>query len=119
MTRRAIGDLCSAKVWPRYFADSKRTALELEIVKEQAGALGIAGKKLHLSLEAYVTAELQAFPGKNEDKLLSAIAEAVYGLLLQREFLGFIEGNLEWICSSYRIPDKAMPLLGRTNKSQE
>jgi hypothetical protein len=90
----------------------KRTALELDIVKEQASALGIAGRKLQCALDAFATAELRGFPEENADRLLDAIAEAAYGLLLQREFLGFIEGNLAWVRSCYDIPDRAMALLG-------
>lgn len=102
---------------------SKRSAhsvLEVEIVKEQASALGRAGRKLRLSLERY-----QQSQGKDshkdisstlEDPNLLEISNNVWELMLQREFLGFTENNLQWVLSNYVIPQLALDRLGLHNK---
>ena len=93
---------------------SSNTGLELEIVKEQASALGRAGRKLRLSLEryqAFVDTETNKASG---EKLIEDISEKVWALILQREFLGFIEGNLEWVVANYHIPKQALQKMGAT-----
>lgn len=91
---------------------SSYSAVELEIVREQASALGRAGKKLRISLEAY-QAQLDGCASCDQlNQLLHAIANNVWELMLQREFVGFIDGNLTWITNNYLIPDDAITLIG-------
>jgi hypothetical protein len=90
----------------------KHTALELEIFKEQATALGAAGKKLRLSIQKFASAKSEGFPKNNEAVLLEDMAESFYALVIQREFAGFIEANIEWVRKHYSIPDEVMSLMG-------
>jgi len=95
---------------------SNNTSLELAIVKEQASALGRVGRTLRLSLEryqAFVDTETNKASGK---KLIQDISENVWALILQREFLGFIEENLEWVVANYHIPKQALQKLGSIEK---
>lgn len=95
---------------------SKLNSVELEIFKEKATALGRAGKKLRISLEEY---ERLITKQANSEKLNQAIAEisdSVWQLILQREFLGFTEKNIDWIREHYVIPDEAISRIGRSNQ---
>ena len=96
-------------------SSSKHTALELEIAREQASALGRTGRKLRLSLEAYQGSLDQDLSAEQKNKLLTEIANNVWALLLQREFIGFVEGNLSWVRSNYVIPEQAIKMLGKQN----
>ena len=87
---------------------------ELEIRKEQASALGRAGRKLRLSLEDFQKTRPAQLSAKQEQALLQTISNNVWQLVLQREFLGFIEGNLDWVQQHYNIPPKAISALGGT-----
>lgn len=88
-------------------------AVELEVVREQASALGRAGKKSQLSLERYKR------PVKNDADTLrlkisiDEISSNVWELILQREFLGFTQNNLRWVKTHYMIPDEAINQLGK------
>lgn len=94
-------------------SSSRHTALELEIAKEQASSLGRSGKKLRLSLEKYQNKlNLNLSPDQRND-LLSEIAENVWALVLQREFIGFVEGNLKWVRENYVIPEEIFNMLGK------
>lgn len=100
-------------------SSSRHSAIELQIVKEQASALGRAGRKLRLSLERYqlMVCENQ---GSNEndgshqerDSILE-ISNNVWELMLQREFLGFTENNFHWINQNYNVPEPVLVRLGQ------
>lgn len=90
--------------------------LELEIMQDHASALGQAGRKLKNVLKSYQLEKKSDFPGNNEDSLIQSIADAVYHLMLQREFIGFVEDNIKWIQKSYDIPQDALKRLGAKNK---
>jgi len=97
-------------------------AIELELVKEQATALGRAGRKLRLSLEHYQSIYEQIDkatqttkhkqPTKQERDSIVEIANNVWELILQREFVGFTENNLHWVRDKYYIPEAALKRLG-------
>lgn len=88
-------------------------AIELELAKEQATSLGRAGRKLQVSLENY-NKVVKEQPGSLEDQaMIKEISANVWELMIQREFVGFIDGNLEWVKDNYVIPEKAIMLLGR------
>ena len=97
---------------------SSNTSLELAIVKEQASALGRAGRKLRLSLERYQAFVDTQTTKASRKKLIEDISENVWALILQREFLGFIEGNLEWVVANYHIPKQALHRMGVTERRE-
>lgn len=92
---------------------SQFSAIELEIVREQASALGRAGKKLRLSLEEYQVKLDDGVSRDHRSALLKSIANNVWELVLQREFVGFIDGNLAWITANYVVPKEAIALIGQ------
>ena len=85
----------------------KLSELELEIVDIQSSSLGIAGKKLRQSIDEYETAKTKLFPKNNQTLLLQKVADNTYELMLQREFIGFIDGSSEWIKKHYGVPQEA------------
>lgn len=91
---------------------NKHGAVELEIAREQASALGRAGKKLRISLEIYESKRVEVVSEKEEQALISDISDNLWGLMLQREFLGFTNDNISWIKSNYVIPEAAIKKLG-------
>ena len=101
-------------------SSSRHSAIELQIVKEQASALGRAGRKLRLSLERYQLMFCDN-QGSNEndcshqerDSILE-ISDNVWELMLQREFLGFTENNFKWINQNYNVPEPVLVRLGQS-----
>ena len=83
------------------------------MVKEQASALGRAGKKLRLSLEKYQHHLEHDLSLEQENDFFNEIADNVWELVLQREFIGFVHGNLIWVKENYVIPSEALNRLGR------
>ncbi|MFT5137216.1 MAG: hypothetical protein ACI8XV_002253 [Arenicella sp.] len=94
-------------------SSSRHTALELEIAREQASTLGRAGRKLRLSLEEYECSLDHGLSKEQKNIFLTEIAKDVWALLLQREFVGFVEGNLNWVMGNYVIPEEAIKMLGK------
>ena len=92
---------------------SQHSAIELEIAREQASALGRAGRKLRISLEHYENRRHDILSVSEEKSLIKEVSENVWALILQREFLGFIEDNMKWVRENYVIPDAAIENLGR------
>lgn len=92
---------------------SQHSAIELEVVKEQASALGRSGKKLRLSLEKYQAFLEYDHSPEEQHKLIEEISNNVWELILQREFLGFTDNNLQWVRQNYLIPDEAINTLGK------
>lgn len=97
----------------------KNGAIELAIAKEQATALGRAGRKLRLSLEQYSKLLEKDLATGEREVAIDEISANTWALVLQREFLGFVDGNLEWVLEHYHIPKKALNKLGSaiTNRS--
>lgn len=92
---------------------SRHSAVELEIVREHASALGRTGRKLRISLENYEKRRHRNINELEEKALIQEISENVWALVLQREFLGFVENNVKWVRANYVIPDAAIRNLGR------
>ncbi|MEM7359907.1 MAG: DUF6665 family protein [Pseudomonadota bacterium] len=88
------------------------TPVEQEILKEQATSLGRAGRKLRLSLEKYERLHRTDMPSGARSVMFDEIANAVWELMLQREFVGFTEGNLTWVKDHYVIPVEALNQMG-------
>lgn len=88
------------------------TALEAEIAREQATALGLTGRRLDVSLARY-RRELLGNPGAARRRhLLEAVAADVAALIVQRELAGLVHENLDWVLGSYDIPEAALRQLG-------
>lgn len=91
----------------------KMNALELEITKEKSTALGIAGKKLRDSIAKYRQATShKGVASKERDRLLASVLANVQALTVQRELLGFIHDNMDWINQAYDVPKEALAKLG-------
>lgn len=93
-------------------ASGQPNAIELELAKEKATSLGRAGRKLELSLENYNNLLAKNLSEDEESRLISEISSNVWELMLQREFVGFVEGNLQWIRDNYVIPERVIKLMG-------
>lgn len=94
-------------------------ALQYELMREQAGALGRAGSKLESALQNYhnFIAKFGSSDTTKIDILLDDIAAKLWALALQRELIGFHHDNIEWIRRTFDIPDAALGRLGaRTAK---
>lgn len=87
--------------------------IQLEIAREQAEALGLAGKKLQQSIDRFN----DTFDGEKlsgtESGLIDEIAERAWALLVQRELLGFRHENLQWIRERFQIPDAVISRLSQ------
>jgi len=91
----------------------RHNALKYELVKEQAGALGLAGKKLQKALDAYrAHASHGSAPSQKRSQLFEEVVNRAYALLLQREIIGFSHGNVDWLRSSFEFPDGVLKRLG-------
>lgn len=95
------------------------TELEYELAKERSSALGHAGRQLQQAIVRYVHGEQQRFSATQQQQALQYIADRVYNLMLQREFLGLIDNNLHWICREYQVPQQALSLLGIPSTTKE
>lgn len=86
-------------------------ALELEIAKEKAGSLGIAGKKLQHSIDRYH----EMFPAgatHRRDGLAGDVADNLWALIVQREVVGLRHDNVKWVLQNYDVPEAALTKLG-------
>lgn len=88
----------------------KNNNLELEIAKEKATALGLAGKRLKQSLEAYRSEPTTA--RERRESLLARVAESLSELLIQRELTGVPHENSEWVLRTFDIPPEVLVKLG-------
>jgi hypothetical protein len=91
------------------------TAIDCEIAREQAAALGVAGRRLQAAVDAFHD-HVAALPGDaaRRERLQDEVAHRAYALLLQRECIGFVHGNGEWLCRAYGLPDDVLRRLGFT-----
>lgn len=91
-------------------------ALRYELFREQAGALGVAGRQLCDALAAY-SSHIQGGgvggQGRTE-QLLDDVAGKAYALLLQREFVGLVHNNMEWLRATFDLPPEVWGRLGRS-----
>lgn len=77
-----------------------------ELLEEQAGSLGRAGRKVEAAL-----AELAAHPGgEGRSAVLKAAADAVWGFLVQREVMGLRDRAT--VIAHYGIPREVLARLG-------
>jgi hypothetical protein len=91
----------------------KVSALELELVKEKSTALGLAGKTLQSSIVKYQQSVSRNGVTLDErDRLLAAVAANIQALVVQRELVGLIHDNMQWVVQTYDIPTEALARLG-------
>lgn len=93
----------------RYFREDHHQGLEWEFMKEQSGALGRAGDSLKKAIKHY-----RALPPSHpeREKALAAVSEALWQLQMQREFVGFVDSNLQTILAEFDVPKEALTKLG-------
>jgi hypothetical protein len=78
--------------------------------REQAGALGRAGRRLEAALAAWRNVEARGeVPG---EALCRRVAEEFWSLLVQREVAGLGAGNLAWLEREYDVPKRVVNRLG-------
>ena len=88
--------------------DRWHRGLEDELAKERAEALGRSGRDLDEAIADYYAA------GPDEDlgPYLDRIADRLYPLVLQRESIGLVVGNLAYLRAAYDIPTAALARFG-------
>lgn len=91
--------------------DRKLSALEQEIAKGKASALGIAGKKLD-QLLAQFRLNTERGDSRDQAELIAKIADNLSEFLIQRELAGVPHENLEWILKTCDIPEEILARLG-------
>lgn len=94
----------------------KLKAVELEVIKEKACTLGRTDRKLKAAIIGFESLEPDSAES-DKTSLLNDIADAVWALILEREFCGFHFQNMEWIHQNYDIPKEALCLLGTRKQS--
>ena len=103
---------------------ARHNVLEYELVREQVGALGIAGKQLRDALTVHSKhLERGGLAGQSRtEQLLDEVASNVYALLLQRELVGLVHNNIEWLSATFELPAGiwarvgALPVAGSGGK---
>ena len=89
--------------------------LEIEFVKEQAEGLGLAGERLRLALVRY-RQRLAGSPGAPDEPievLLEEAARRATWLMMQREVIGFVRFNTDWIQREFDLPPEVVTRLAR------
>ena len=84
------------------------SGFELEIAKEQAESLGIAGKKLQESIDQFQLAIRDNETESRQSALLAEIKTRVWALIVQRELVGFRHETLSWVVANFDIPEAAL-----------
>jgi hypothetical protein len=100
------------------FQKQKPGALELEIAKERATSLGLAGKKLERSLAQYRSSIKDTGEPNSRNELIARIAGQLSEFLIQRELVGMPHENLEWVLRTYDIPAQVLTRLGFRDRIQ-
>lgn len=95
---------------------ARHNALKYELLREQVSALGMAGKQLREVLATHSDhVALGGLAGQpRTEQLLDEIAGKVYALLLQRELLGFVHNNMEWLSATFDLPAGVWRRVGAT-----
>ena len=89
--------------------------LDLEIMQEQAEALGRAGKKLKQAIDRFAAVET-GMDATTRDALLNEIAARAWALMVQREHIGFKQECWRWVAREFDIPAEALKRLGRAHR---
>ncbi|WP_337186906.1 DUF6665 family protein [Phenylobacterium sp.] len=90
----------------RLGVETGEAVLRYELLEEQAGSLGRAGRKVEAALAA-----LAAHPGgEGRAAALKAACDAVWGFLVQREVMGLRDRAA--VIAHYAIPREVLARLG-------
>ena len=89
----------------RLGVETGEAVLRYELLEEQAGSLGRAGRKVETALEA-----LKQAPAADRDAALRAASDAVWCFLVQREVMGLRDRNA--VIAQYGIPKEVLARLG-------
>lgn len=90
----------------RLGVETGEAVLRYELLEEQARSLGRAGRKVEAALAA-----LRDHPGgEGRTVLVKAAADAVWGLLVQREVMGF--RDRAQVIAQYGIPREVLVRIG-------
>lgn len=93
----------------RLAPSSALASVEAELLAERASALGRAGTRLERALDAWTRFEARDERDDRErEALLTAVRDAAYALLVQRDCAGFRCDNFAWIRAHYDLPDAAL-----------
>lgn len=90
--------------------------LQREIARERAEALGLTGKKLQRSIDAFNRAVRLRRGAADRESLLGEIAWHAWALIVQREVTGFTHENLRWVLDRFDIPTAALQRLGCSDR---
>lgn len=104
---------------PRAVANARTAGadLERELVAERAGALGRMGRRLQDAIDVHqLLVEVGEATGEQVDAALTAVADAAWALVVQRECSGFLGDNLRELRRHYAIPDAAVRRMGATGR---
>lgn len=97
-------------------SESPTTALDLEIARAQAEALGLAGKKLQESIDRFRVSSEWESRAQGREELLDELVSRAWALMVQRELIGFRHENVRWILKHYELPNEALSYLGRPDQ---
>ncbi len=98
---------------PAVWRGDTDAAMRYALGREQAGALGRAGRRLETALAACRRVEAEGrTPG---EALLRRVADEAFALLVQREVAGLGAGNLAWLRAEYDLPEAVVNRLGVCN----
>ena len=95
------------------------TGLALEVAQEQAESLGLAGKKLGEAIDRFRASADRTRSEHEKDELVSEIASRAWGLMVQRELIGFRHENVRWVLDHFEIPEPALKRLGWRHEDDE
>lgn len=88
-------------------------ALEQELVAERAAALGRLGRRLQDAIDTHrLLVDVGEATSEQVDAALTAVGEAVWSLVVQRECAGFRGDVLGEIRAAYAVPDDAVRRMG-------
>lgn len=89
-----------------------RARVELELLAEQASALGRAGARLEDAIDTWrLLVDVGVATAQQIAAAVDDLTAAAYALLVQRECAGFRFANREWVRRHYAIPDEVLRRL--------
>ncbi|MBY5991213.1 DUF6665 family protein [Ferrimonas balearica] len=97
----------------RKMREQQQVGIERELMREQSSALGRSGKALR---EAIVEYRALARNHPRRDAALARVTERLWQLQMQREFVGFVDHNLDAIVREFDVPAEALTHLGEGSR---
>lgn len=93
-------------------SDTKHAAVEAEIARERAAALGRSEVQLRQSLDALRRFDAGQAPGRTRAKLLRDATEACMGYVVHRESMGLTRENIQQLRTECGVPDEVWNRMG-------